>query len=78
MLKSSKLAKQNVNQYLPEKEKKAGGSDSGQRWVGIAWAGKYQLGFNISIKHSSVPSAGKNQSTRLNTELAVCLHLTAE
>lgn len=37
----------------------------------IAGAEMHWLRFNVSIKHSSVPSAGKNQSMRLNTKL-VC------
>lgn len=39
-----------------------------RRLVDIAGAEMHGLGFNISIKHSSVPSAGKNQSVRLNTK----------
>lgn len=34
----------------------------------IAGAEMHGLGFNISIKHSSMPSPGKNQSVRLNTK----------
>lgn len=49
-----------------------------RRLVDIAGAEMHGLGFNISIKHSSVPSAGKNQSVRLNTKWAAYLYLTAE
>ena len=44
----------------------------------VAGAEKHRLRFNISIKQSSVSSAGKNQSVKLNVKLAVCLYLTAE
>lgn len=49
-----------------------------RRRVGTAQAEMHWLGFNISMKHSSVPLAGKNQIVRLNTKLAVCLYLTVE
>lgn len=43
------------------------------------WLGSISLGLNVSlIERNLVPSAGKNQSMRLNTKLAGCLNLTAE
>lgn len=38
----------------------------------LAGAEMHWLGFNVLIKHSSVPSAGKNQSVRVNTIFAAC------
>lgn len=46
--------------------------------MGIALAGKHQLGINVSIKHNSVISASKKESMKLNAELAVCLDLKTE
>lgn len=44
----------------------------------VAGTEKHRLGFNISIKQSSMSSARKNQSMKLNAKLAVRPYLTAE
>ena len=43
-----------------------------RRLMALPGAEMHWLGYNLLIKHSSAPSAGKNQSVRLNTKLALC------